>query len=56
MLSAAYPDRMAEDGAVLGRSLPGRNRTVDRALTLLVRATPAPGSRQGGRTSWKRTG
>ena len=36
MLSAAYPDRMAENGPVLGRSLPGRNRTVDRALTLLV--------------------
>ncbi len=36
MLGAAYPGRMAADGTVLGRSLPGRNRTVDRALTLLV--------------------
>ena len=36
MLSAAYPDGMAGDGTVLDRSLHGRNRTVDRALSLLV--------------------
>lgn len=36
MLSAAYPNRTAEGGTAIGRSLHGRNRTVDRALTLLV--------------------
>ncbi len=36
MRSAAYPNRTAGDGTATGRSPRGRNRTVDRALSLLV--------------------
>ena len=36
MLSAAYPYRTAGDGNARGRSPHGRNRSVDRALNLLV--------------------
>lgn len=35
-LAAAYPNRTAGDGTVTNRSPHGRNRTVDRALALLV--------------------